>query len=59
EVEVSRIFLARDLAGLAVRIESQSSSSRIRIITERRNVQQASADEFNVPAGFKRAERLP
>jgi hypothetical protein len=56
-VEVSRIFLARDLAGLAVRIET--ASSRIRTVTERRNVRQASADQFAVPAGFKRVERLP
>lgn len=58
QTEVSRIFLARDLAWLAVRIETESSS-RIRIITERRHVQQASANEFTVPADFKRVERLP
>ncbi|HEY7546999.1 MAG TPA: hypothetical protein VID27_19055 [Blastocatellia bacterium] len=58
--EVSRIFLARDLAGLALRIETQSLPSRIRITTERRNVQtRVSADEFTVPADFKRVERLP
>lgn len=59
QTEVSRIFLARDLAGLAVRIETESTSSRIRVITERRNVQPVSAGEFAVPAGFKRVERLP
>ncbi len=59
QIEVSRIFLARDLAGLALKVETESSSSRIRVVTERRHVQPVSADEFAVPAGFKRVERLP
>lgn len=57
--EVSRIFLARDLAGLAIRIETESASSGIRVITERRNVQRVRADEFDVPVDFKRVEKLP
>jgi hypothetical protein len=58
--EVTRLFLARDLAGLAVRVETESSGPpRLRIVTERRDLRtEVSADEFNVPPEFERVDYL-
>jgi hypothetical protein len=54
-VEITRTFRARDLSGLDIRVESQSTASGIKIITERRDVKtEVSGEEFNVPAGFKK-----
>jgi outer membrane lipoprotein-sorting protein len=58
KTEITRLYLARDLAGLALRIEAVSSPG-IRVITERRDVRtDVSEEEFTVPADFKRALAL-
>ncbi len=58
-VETTRTFLARDLSGLALRVETESTASGVKVITERRDVRvEVSPDEFSIPAGFKKVERL-
>ncbi len=57
-IEITREFRARDLAGLTIRVEAESNGSRI--ITERRDIKtEVSPDEFKIPDGFKRVEKLP
>jgi hypothetical protein len=59
--EVTMTYRATDLAGLAIRIENESTSSSgtIKITTERKDIQKkVSPDEFEVPAGFKKVDRL-
>jgi hypothetical protein len=52
-VEVTRAFRARELAGLAVRIEVEGNG--IKVITERRDITlQAPPDSFTVPADFRK-----
>jgi hypothetical protein len=51
--EVTRIFRARELAGLAVRVEVESGG--VKIITERRDIQiQVPPDNFTVPTDFRK-----
>lgn len=57
-IEITRVFRASDLGNLAIRIEMESESG-VKIITERRDVKIAvSPDEFVVPSGFKKVDRL-
>jgi hypothetical protein len=57
-VEINRLFRASDLSDLTIRIETDSESGA-RVITERRDVKMAvSPDEFVVPQGFKKVDRL-
>jgi hypothetical protein len=58
--EVTLTHLARDLASLAIRVESvtEHEGRRIRVITERREIRtDVSPDEFTIPAGFRKVER--
>jgi hypothetical protein len=58
-VETTRIFRAESLNGLIVKTEMESLSPRIKVTTERRDIKlDISAEEFAVPAGFKKVERL-
>jgi hypothetical protein len=58
-VEVTRSHRARQLAGLPLLIEVESANGA-RLTIERRDIRiEVSADEFTVPADFKRVERLP
>jgi hypothetical protein len=57
--EVFRVFRARDLRGLVIRIEEESEAAgrRVRVITERRDIRtQVAQDEFLVPVDFVRVE---
>jgi hypothetical protein len=59
--EVTTTYRATDLAGLAIRIENESTSASgtIKITTERKDIQKkVSSDEFEVPAGFKKVAHL-
>lgn len=57
-VEISRVFRAVDLQGLAIRIETESEGG-VRIITERRDVKvEVSPEEFVVPPAFKKVAKL-
>ena len=57
-IEITRVFCAPDLNNLAIRIEEESGSGA-KVITERRDVKTTVApDQFVVPAGFKKVERL-
>jgi hypothetical protein len=57
-IEITRVFCARDLNDLAVRIEMQSEGG-VKVITERRDVKTTVApDQFVVPEGFKKVEKL-
>ena len=57
--EVTRLFRARELAGLALRVEVESGS--LKIITERRDIQmQVPLEIFDVPADFRKVpHRVP
>jgi hypothetical protein len=56
--ELTRVFRALDLQGLAIRIESESEGG-VKIVTERRQAQIAvSPDEFIIPSSFKKVGRL-
>jgi hypothetical protein len=60
--EVTRMFRALDLAGLAVRIETvaEPQNGSAKIITLRRDIKiDVSPDEFIVPAEFKKVNKLP
>ena len=57
--EVTRIFRAENLSGLAIKTESESSSStrRTRVVTEWRDIKlDASPDDFVVPANYKKVQ---
>jgi len=55
--EVTRRFRARDLAGLALKVETSVLPAGVTVTTERRDVRlEASSDEFVVPADFKRVD---
>ncbi len=59
-VEITRRFRARDLSGLILRAESEADRGSVRTITERRDVRiEVASDTFNVPADFKKLEKLP
>jgi hypothetical protein len=58
--EISRTFCARDLAGLALRVEAGPEPGTVKVITERRDVRTDVADDtFTVPADYRRSERPP
>jgi hypothetical protein len=58
-VETTRMYLARDLNGLPIRIESESNASREKVVTVRRDIRtEVSAEEFAIPTGFKKVESL-
>jgi hypothetical protein len=60
--EVTKSFYAEKLSGLAVKTERESFSSmhRIKVIMEWRDIKlTASADDFVVPANFKKVQRFP
>jgi hypothetical protein len=59
--EVTRIFRAQNLSGLAIKTESETSSStqRVRVVTEWRDIKlEVSPDDFVVPANFKKVQNL-
>jgi hypothetical protein len=57
--EITKTFRARDLGGLALRIESGSAPASVSVITERKDVVlDVASDAFTVPANFKRVDRL-
>ncbi|MFL6215955.1 MAG: hypothetical protein ACJ74J_18880 [Blastocatellia bacterium] len=58
-VEITRSHRARSLAGLPLLIEVESPNGA-RLTIERHDIRlDVGADEFTVPAGFKRVARLP
>ncbi len=58
-VETTRRFIARDLSGLLIRVESEGEHGMPRVITERRDIRLDVAPEaFIVPADFKKVETL-
>ena len=60
-VEVTRTFRAQSLNRLIVKTEMETvaPSQRLKITIERRDIKlEISAEEFAVPAGFKKVERL-
>lgn len=58
-VETTRMFRARDLSGLVLRVESEAAQGSPRVITERRDVRiDVAPDTFSVPADFKKVEEL-
>jgi hypothetical protein len=55
--ERTKVYRAADLSGLAIRVlnETTGQAGMLRVTTERRDVStRVSADEFNVPPGFKK-----
>jgi len=57
--EITRSFRARDLGGLALRIESESEPSSVRVITERKDVSlEVAPDTFTVPSNFRKVDQL-
>jgi len=61
-VEVTITFRAVDLAGLAIRIEiaAEPQNGSEKVIISRRDVNPVvSPDEFIVPPGFKKVDKLP
>lgn len=57
--EITRTFRAGDLGGLALRIESESEPSSVRVITERKDVSlEVAPDAFTVPSNFKKVDKL-
>jgi len=58
-VEVTRSRRARDLGGLPLLIEVESASGA-RVTIERRDIRlDASPDDFAVPSGFRKVDKLP
>ena len=56
--EVTRLFRAPDLGGLALRVEVAGAGNE-RVITERRQVRtEVPADTFDVPANFRKVDKL-
>jgi len=59
-VETTRRFQARDLSGLALKVESEAERGSAKVTTERREVRtEVAPDMFVVPADFKRVDKLP
>ena len=57
--EITRSFRAGDLGGLALRIESESEPSAVRVITERKDVSlEVAPDTFTIPSNFKKVDKL-
>jgi hypothetical protein len=60
-VETALIFQARDLEGLAIRMETETEggSGRVKVITERRDIRtEVSPEQFVIPADFRRVRSL-
>lgn len=58
-VEITRSRRARDLAGLPLLVEVESANGA-RVTIERRDIRlDVSEDDFAVPPGFRKVERLP
>lgn len=56
--EITRVFRAPDLGGLALRVDVAGAGNE-RVITERREIRtDVSADAFLIPAGFKRVDKI-
>lgn len=56
--EITRVFCARDLNNLAIRIETQAEGG-VKVITERRDVKtEVAPGQFAVPSGFKKVDTL-
>ena len=59
DVEVTTTFRARDLNGLAIRVETGSTNGNAKLITQWRDIRRDVPDDaFTVPAGFKKIDRL-
>jgi hypothetical protein len=61
-VEITRMFRALDLGGLSIRIETvaEPQNENTKIIISRRDIKtDVSPDEFVVPTGFKKVDKLP
>lgn len=59
-IEITRVFRATDLNGLALRVEAESEPEALKVITERREATvDVATDAFTVPVDFKKVERLP
>jgi hypothetical protein len=57
--EITNTFRARDLGGLAVRIETHTDNGALRVTTERRDiVSEVSPAAFVVPSDFKKVEHF-
>jgi len=57
--EIINTFRARDLGGLAVRIETHTDNGALRVTTERRDiVSEVSPAAFVVPSDFKKVEHF-
>lgn len=57
--EITKTFRARDLGGLALRIESESQPPSVRVITERKEISlDIPPDAFTVPSTFKKIDKL-
>ena len=58
--EITKVFRAMRLGGLAIKMETESiaANHRAKIITERRDLKfDVSPDEFTIPAEFKKAQK--
>ena len=57
--ETTRRFYSRELSGLVLRLESESENPPSRVITQRRDIRlEVAPDAFEIPAGFKKVEKL-
>jgi hypothetical protein len=58
-VEVTTTFRARDLNGLAIKVETGSINNGVKLIARWRDIRSdLPADAFMVPAGFKKVDKL-
>jgi hypothetical protein len=60
--ELTRTFRAADLGGLVVRIETSAEpqDEAVKVIVSRRDIKtDVSPDEFVIPAGFRKVDKLP
>lgn len=60
--ELTRTFRAPDLGGLVIRIETSAEprDESVKVIVSRRDIKtDVSPDEFVVPAGFRKVDKLP
>jgi hypothetical protein len=58
QIEITKAYSARDLAGLLLRIETNSEPGTVKVTTERRDVRLDFADDaFTVPGGYRKIEK--
>jgi hypothetical protein len=60
--EITRMFRALDLGGLAIRVEivAEPEGENTKVIISRRDIKtDVSPDEFAVPMEFKKVDKLP